>query len=136
MKTKEKTSNTFWTLSIVVSITIILFVNFSDRRSDSVKERTKELIAATSHYEIGDTLYAKSTHLACESKEMYKEFVSAAAVNGLNQSMAVYIPRGCTMIFKGVEVTYLNKDWGTAKIIFDHPVRGTIALYTAREVVE
>jgi len=79
------------------------------------------------------TKQAKQKALACPTKPLYKEFVKA-----VNQdfwtALEHYVNRGCYIIAIGDEVTFIESDWGTIKVIHKAVDGKKRIVWTAREV--
>jgi hypothetical protein len=98
-------------------------------------KRITILLFAIATFINAETVSSKGTNLACPSESLYKDFVSAYAANGRG-AVAVYVPKGCTIIFQGTSLSVLELNWSTTKVMFyDENRQSTAVMYTAIEAV-
>ena len=82
-----------------------------------------------------NTVSAKMTSLACPNEKLYKEFISAFVADR-NSAIDIYVPRGCTIIFKGTPLSIVEMKWSRVKVIFfDEFKKRKVIMYTAIEAV-
>ena len=85
----------------------------------------------------GNKVASKGTYPACMDKDTFSEFVSAAISAGYKDAYRVYASKGCTIIFKGDMLTIIERNFGTAKVLFNTRATGnrTVIMYTVIEAV-
>lgn len=127
-KNQEFEFKTFHWLMLIFIVFTFLYIKLSDRstKNNIVIEETPTI-----------SNVAKGTYPACENKETYSEFVAAIMSAGMESAVELYIPKGCTIIFKDTPLSVTERNWSTAKVIFDDPARKgeTVIMYTAIEAV-
>jgi len=80
-----------------------------------------------------ETKAAKQKALACPTKPMYKEFVKAVNQDFWS-ALEIYVNQGCYIIAIGDEITFIESDWGTIKVIHKAIDGKKRLVWTAREI--
>lgn len=84
----------------------------------------------------GNTVSSKGAYPACTNEDTYSEFVSAITSSGNYDSLEIYARKGCTVIMKGTQLTIIERNWSTAKVMFLDPMASNrVIMYTAIEAV-